>query len=209
MCVCVIHSCFQEKASFIRTEKVFVIASFCCSYQTPHPPSPFFSFLIILLSFIIHLFTPEYSARVQSVIPSMTSSQSEHHRSHSLSGWFSHPVWRNTSKKRKKKERKGNPLFFFFFFFCKCCFKPSLYLLCLWLMWALVCIFNHFSCLILDCPHLLILSFYSTSSLLYVSLSSSGLRCIIIKLTTDSFLRTRSHFIYVCSELLSCFLLQG
>ncbi|KAM4559273.1 tensin-1 isoform 10-T10 [Odontesthes bonariensis] len=28
----------------------------------------------------------EYSARVQSVIPSMTSSQSEHHRSHSLSG---------------------------------------------------------------------------------------------------------------------------
>lgn len=109
MCVCVIHSCFQEKASFIRTEKVFVIASFCCSYQTPHPPSPFFSFLIILLSFIIHLFTPEYSARVQSVIPSMTSSQSEHHRSHSLSGWFSHPVWRNTSKKGKRKKEKEIP----------------------------------------------------------------------------------------------------
>lgn len=71
-------------------------------------------------------------------------------------------------------------------------------------MWALVCIFNHFSCLMVDCPHLLILSFYSTSSLLYVSLSSSGLRCIIIKLTTDSFLRTRSHFIYICSELFSC-----
>lgn len=205
MCVCVWFTLVFRKKHLLYKQKMSVISSFCCSYQTPHPPSPFFSFLIILLSFMIHLFTPEYSARVQSVIPSMTSSQSEHRRSHSLSGWFSHPVWRNTSKKGKRK--KGDPLFFFFF--CKCCFKPSLYLLCLWLMWALVCIFNHFSCLILDCPHLLILSFYSTSSLLYVSLSSSGLRCIIIKLTTDSFLCTRSHFIYVCSELLSCFLLQG
>lgn len=41
----------------------------------------------------------EYLARVQSFIPSMTSSQPEHRRSHSLSGWFLHPVWRNTSKK--------------------------------------------------------------------------------------------------------------
>lgn len=169
--VCVWFTLVFRKKHLLYEQKMSVISSFCCSYQTPHPPSPFFSFLIILLSFIIHLFTPEYSARVQSVIPSMTSSQSEHHRSHSLSGWFSHPVWRNTSKKGKRK--KGDPLFFFFFF-CKCCFKPILYLLCLWLMWALVCIFNHFSCLILDCPHLLILSFYSTSSLLYVWGASSS-----------------------------------
>lgn len=184
-----------------------VISSFCCSYQTPHPPHLLFSVsssFFFLSSFIC--------------LPRVLGSCPKCHPQHDLfSVWappFSLPLGlvlpsclKEHFKKRKKKERKGDPLFFFFF--CKCCFKPSLYLLCLWLMWALVCIFNHFSCLILDCPHLLFLSFYSTSSLLYVSLSSSGLRCIIIKLTTDSFLRTRSHFIYVCSELLSCFLLQG
>lgn len=35
---------------------------------------------------------PEYSARAQRVIPSMTSSQPEHRRCHSLSGWFLFPV---------------------------------------------------------------------------------------------------------------------
>lgn len=83
------------------------------------------------------------------------------------------PILSEGTLQKKEKERKEIPLFFFFFF-CKCCFKPILYLLCLWLMWALVCIFNHFSCLILDCPHLLILSFYSTSSLLYVWGASSS-----------------------------------
>lgn len=67
-------------------------------------------FLLFLLSssfFFLSFFHhssvyPEYSARVQSVIPSMTSSQSEHRRSHSLSGWFFHPFWRNTSRKKEK-----------------------------------------------------------------------------------------------------------
>lgn len=50
-----------------------------------------FNIIITLISLIIHLLYPEYSARVRSVIPSMTS-KSEHRRSRSLSGWFSHPV---------------------------------------------------------------------------------------------------------------------
>lgn len=47
---------------------------------------------------------PEYSARAQSVMPSMTSSQPEHRRSHSLSGWFLHPVWRNAWKNQSLYE---------------------------------------------------------------------------------------------------------
>lgn len=197
MCVCD-SLLFSGKSIFYTNRKCLLTPRSAVLIRPLIPPISFFQFPHHSSFFHHSSVYPEYLARVQSVIPSMTSSQSEHRRSHSLSGWFSHPVWRNTSKKGKRKKEKEIPSSSFF---CKCCFKPSLYLLCLWLMWALVCIFNHFSCLMVDCPHLLILSFYSTSSLLYVSLSSSGLRCIIIKLTTDSFLRTRSHFIYVCSLL--------
>lgn len=75
---------FEHKQKVYLFSSLFSYSKFCHHHSFSHGPSLY----------------PEYSARAQSVIPSMTTSQAEHRRCHSLSGWFLFPVWRNTEEER-------------------------------------------------------------------------------------------------------------